>query len=156
MNSSNGHITERSTESLETELRQLSEQLEMGKQRFDDIHKTLKERRAAGTEPFIPPADKPEPAKPGDLLQVLTLKVTAMEAEQARFVFEAELAKAAQRDAEEKLALVVKHIAAKPRAPLNLDAARELATRHMRLASPDPEVGEPDDWVVNAIIEASK
>lgn len=144
------------TEDLERELRERSDAIDRHRQRFDTIRAELKRRREVKDEQ--PPMDvvtvESQRQYALDLERNLILKVTAMEAQQAQLVVEVEIAKAAQREAEERLALVTKHLS--KREPMTRDAARELAGRHLRGASPDPDIGEPDNWVLDAVVEASK
>lgn len=108
------------TEKLENELRELSAQLEDGKMRFQLVRDELARRHAAN------PNDQPAPTlmteeqmrqnlRNAETAQNGTLinKLIAMEAEQAKLVVEAEIAKAAKLEAEERLALVTKYLVPK-------------------------------------------
>ncbi len=100
------------TEELEAELKRCSEMIENHQFRFHRVREELKRRREAGDEQPVP-LTKEQQAMRNTELQAkldnnLILKITAMETEQAKLVIEAETAKAAQREAESRLALVVK------------------------------------------------
>lgn len=99
----------KSTEQLEAELRSVSEQVEEGKRLFHDIREELARRRAAKDEQ---PTQQAQPEDAADNLlrqvRVMSLKVIAMEAEQAKLAVEVEVAKAAQREAERRLSLIAR------------------------------------------------
>lgn len=101
-----------STEALESELKERSGAIERHQSRFREVQGELRRRRDARDEQ--PPPETTEQASERNrnyeqkLGDNLVLKVTMMETEQARLVVELESAKAAQRDAEERLALVIK------------------------------------------------
>jgi hypothetical protein len=148
---------DRATESLETELQELSGRIAADPPRFQEVRAELKRRRETRDEQPPPDtaAQQAERTRSYEqkLGENLALKVTMMEAEQAKLVVELEIAKATQRDAEERLALVVRHLS--KREPMTRDAARELALRHIG----DNPFGTPGyniDWVIDAIVEASK
>jgi len=143
------------TEELEAELRDLSAQLTAGQGRFHQVRAELRRRRETRDEQ--PSQEKPE-AKGDDVVNVLTNKIIAMESEQAKLVVEAEVAKAAQREAEERLALVAKRLPAK-REPMSREVATELLVNCMRGSYGDPNMAAPTTmlpWVVDAVVEASK
>ncbi len=104
---------ERATGSLETELKELSDRIAADPLRFQQVRDELRRRRAAEDEQPTPLTAEQKRAvdaeSAANLDKNLILKITAMEAEQARLVIEASMAKMAQRDAEERLELVVKH-----------------------------------------------
>lgn len=104
-----------STEKLETELRSISDQLATGQERFHQIRTELRNRRVAKDEQPVPKETTADQLRQAEVdnfreqVNVLSLKVTSMEAEQAKLVVEAEIFKAQAREAESKLALVVKN-----------------------------------------------
>jgi hypothetical protein len=106
------------TDTLENELRELSQQLEIGKTRFNDVREELRRRHEAGNDQPKPveltndQRREDEELNAARALNVMTNKIIAMEVEQAKLVVEAEVAKAAQREAETRLALLAKLIAA--------------------------------------------
>lgn len=147
-------LIERATEILEAELKEVSDRIAVDPLRFQQIRDELARRRKAGDEQ--PPMDvvtiESQKRDETAFQENLVLKITAMEAEQARFVVEAELSRQQRVDAEERLALVVKHLQVK-REPLSREAAQALADRFKTL---DRLERLPHEWVVDAIIEASK
>lgn len=150
----------RSTEDLEVELRQRSAAIERHQAQFQRVRAELKRRREAGDEQPAPRTDEQlrqdNDNAGANLIKALSLKVTEMEAEQARLVVEAQQAKAAQRDAENQLALVVKHVQ-KKREPMSRDAATELITRHRINTIGSWSSDQPAaDWMVDAVVEASR
>lgn len=114
----------KSTEELEAELKNLSTSITTDSNKltddqslFQSITIELKRRRETTDEqptPTITPTGDEALARENDRLRnenrQLILKVISMETEQAKLVVEAEVAKAMQRETEEKLALVVKYI----------------------------------------------
>lgn len=102
------------TDKLELELKTLSERIASDPVRFHEVREELARRRTVKDEQPAPKTtdearqDKEEMDK--KTYQALLLKVTAMEAEQAKLAVEAEVAKAAQREAEARLALITKHV----------------------------------------------
>jgi hypothetical protein len=144
------------TEKLETELKELSTRIAADPLRFQQVRDELKRRREIKDEQ--PPPETTEQASERTrsyeqkLSDNLALKVTMMEAEQAKLVVELEIAREAQRVAEERLALVVKHIPAK-REPVSTDTAYKYALTHMNKAS---LFGEPPPWAIDAIVEVSR
>lgn len=113
----------KSTEELEERLKDLSSSITNDRMKitndqalFQSISVELKNRREAKDEQPTPeaiPTKEEALARENDRLREenrqLVLKVISMESEQAKLVILAEVAKANQRDAEEKLALVVKY-----------------------------------------------
>lgn len=116
----------KSTDDLEADLSGLAAGIAAGAERladsqslFQSISAELKRRIDAKDERSAQPARLPltkelaaalDADKSRDYNNQLTTKLIEMEAEQARLVVEAEVAKMGQRVAEEKLALVVKHL----------------------------------------------
>jgi len=114
----------KSTEELEAELKTLSASITTDSNKltddqslFQSITVELKNRRETKDEqptPTIIPTGDEALARENDRLRnenrQLVLKVISMETEQAKLVVESEVAKAMQREAEEKLALVVKYL----------------------------------------------
>lgn len=100
------------TEELEAELKRCSETIENHQFRFHQVREELKRRREASDEQPVPLTKEQQAMRNAELQAKLdnnlVLKITAMETEQAKLVIEAETAKAAQREAEGRLALVVK------------------------------------------------
>lgn len=145
---------DRATESLETELKELSDRIATDPMRFQQVADELARRRRVKDEqpPLAVVTIESQRQAEIDIEKSLTLKVIAMESQQAQLVVEAEIAKAAQREAEERLALVVKRIPTK-REPMTREAARELADRHK---AKDDLNRPPYEWVIDAIVEASK
>lgn len=118
MNKLTREITMTGTEKLEAELRTLSDLLEEGKGRFHAVREELRRRHTVKDEQPAPSVVlTPDQALHEQLdrevkvTMGLTNKLIAMEAEQAKLVVEAEIAKAAQREAEDRLALLAKHTA---------------------------------------------
>lgn len=117
-------IIGKNTEDLEAELKQLSNSITTDRGKltddqalFQSISVELKNRRETKDEqpvPATPPTKEEALARENDRLREenrqLVLKVISMESEQAKLVVEAEVAKALQRETEDRLALVVKHI----------------------------------------------
>jgi hypothetical protein len=117
-------IIGKSTEELEAQLKQLSSSITADRDKLSDdqslfqsISVELKNRREAKDEqptPTVEPSKEEalanENARLREENRQLVLKVISMESEQAKLVVAAEVAKAMQREAEEKLALVVKYI----------------------------------------------
>src|SRR6185436_15383756 len=98
---------QRATESLEAELRELSDRIAADPLRFQQVREELKRRRETRDEQPTPETDDERAEREGraqrDLDKALTLKIIAMEAEQAK----------SQRDeAAARLALLAKVIAA--------------------------------------------
>jgi hypothetical protein len=145
-----------STEVLESELKERSDAIERHQSRFREVQGELRRRRDAKDEQ--PPPETSEQASERTrsyeqkLSDNLALKVTMMEAEQAKLVVELEIAREAQRVAEERLALVIKHIPTK-REPVSTDTAYKYALTHMNKAG---LFGEPPTWVIDAIVEVSR
>lgn len=100
------------TDTLENELKVLSEQLAIGQARFDVVRRELKTRRETRDEQPPMEVDTVEKRRLTDeaVGKNLVLKITAMEAEQAKLVLEAEMAKAAQLEAENRLTMIVKAV----------------------------------------------
>lgn len=143
------------TEELEAELKVLSERIAVDPLRFQQVRDELKRRRETKDEqpPMQVTTVESQQKVDADLSRTLALKVTEMEGQQAKLVIEAEIAKAAQREAEERLALVVKRPSAGCE-PMTRAAALELATKHATkygLDKPD----EHESWIIDAIIDAS-
>lgn len=107
-----GGVTPTPTETLEAELKTLSEQLAIGQARFDTVRKELKTRRETKDEQPPMEVDTVEKRRLNDeaVNRNLVLKITAMEAEQAKLVLEAELAKASQLETENRLTMIVKAV----------------------------------------------
>lgn len=113
------------TEELEKEFSTLSEAIEANRQRFDVIRAELKSRRTVKDEqppPVVRPASvedalRAENERFAEENRLLILKVIEMEAEQAKFIVEAEVAKANQREADARLALVTKYYGVEPTKP---------------------------------------
>lgn len=117
-------IIGKNTEDLEAELKQLSNSITTDRNKltddqslFQSITVELKNRRETKDEqpvPTITPTKEEALARENDRLREenrqLVLKVISMESEQAKLVVEAEVAKALQREAEDRLSLVAKHI----------------------------------------------
>jgi hypothetical protein len=115
----------KTNDELEVELKQLSTAIESGRAKvtddqsmFQSISAELKQRREVSSESFL--EMKPRLATREDQLladaeqlktenKMFVLKITEMDGEQAKLVIEAQMARAAQREAEERLALVVKY-----------------------------------------------
>lgn len=100
------------TEKLEAELRSLSEQLEAGKFRFQQVREELARRHAAGGDQPAPEtadqrAEKQREAE-CNLDKNLVLKIIAMEAEQAKLVVEAEVYKSQRDEATSRLQLLAR------------------------------------------------
>lgn len=100
------------TEKLEAELRSLSEQLEAGKFRFQQVREELARRHAAGGDQPAPEtadqrAEKQREAE-YNLDKNLVLKIIAMEAEQAKLVVEAEVYKSQRDEANGRLQLLAR------------------------------------------------
>lgn len=118
------NIIGKSTEELEAELKSLSSSITADRDKltdnqalFQSISVELKNRREAKDEqpqPTVIPSKEEalanENARLREENRQLVLKVISMESEQAKLVVAAEVAKAMQREAEDKLALVVKYI----------------------------------------------
>lgn len=118
---------DRPTEALE--LRELSARIAADPPRFQAVREELARRR-----------------KERDL----SLKITMMEVEQAKLVVEAEIAKAAQREAEERLAVLARNRAS--RAPLTREQAHEIG----KAMFGDATVWiDHQDAVVDAMVVAS-
>lgn len=100
------------TEALEQELRDRSEALSRHQVRFALVRDELKRRRETKDEqpPMQVTTVESQQKVDADLNRTLTLKITEMEGQQAKLVVEAEIAKAAQREAEDRLALVAKTV----------------------------------------------
>lgn len=151
-----------STEKLEAELKSVSGQLETGKQRFHQIRDELKRRRETRDEQPAPKELTVEQLRDDEMgnlmsqIQVLTNKVIAMEQEQAKFIVELEISRAAQRDAEDRLALVAKHRPIRPRDPMTREVAADLAARCMTVRGVKPANGTLPDWAIDAVVEASR
>lgn len=100
------------TETLEAELKELSDRIAADPLRFQEIRKELARRHAAGDDQPTPETaeQRTDKTKQTDaaLANNLVLKITMMEAEQAKLVLEAEAAKDAKREAEERLAFVAR------------------------------------------------
>jgi len=107
---------QRATESLEAELRELSDRIAADPLRFQQVREELKRRRETRDEQPTPETDaersERESRAQRDLDKALTLKIIAMEAEQAKLVVEAELFKSQRDEAAARLALLAKVIAA--------------------------------------------
>jgi|SRR5882724_5336601 len=156
-----------STEALERNLRDKSEQIESDKVLFHQISEELKLRRSIGDEQPRQMTDDERRAaalvRANELDTNLVLKITAMEAEQAKLTLELGAALFAQHQAEERLALTCKHYkvafsaaiaAARVHKPLSWDEARELLLNMIKNTKPDNAFVE--DWMIFALIEASK
>lgn len=110
-----------STETLEDILRTLSNDLEMGKMRFQEIRDELRRRKETRDEQPLPKeltAEQQHQEELGKLrndVAVLTNKSIAMESEQAKLVVEAVIAREALREAEDRLALLAKQITMVPK-----------------------------------------
>lgn len=114
-------LATKTTEQLEAEMRALSTKLDETRLQIQEdqgyflsIGAELKRRRESGEETFTvrEPVGESAQARENKLREearMLTLKITSMEAEQAKLVVEAETAKAVAREANERLALVTKH-----------------------------------------------
>lgn len=117
------YLPTKATEDLEVELSALSasitadaEKLTDNRSLFQSIGAELKRRRETKDEqpaPTIRPASREEAlerenSRLTDQNRVLVLKVIEMESEQAKLVVEAEIAKAATREAQERLAMIAK------------------------------------------------
>ncbi len=100
------------TEALEQELKDRSEALSRHQARFAQVRDELKRRRETKDEqpPMQVVTIESQQKADVDLNRTLALKVPEMEDQQAKLVVEAEIAKAAQREAEDRLALVIKHL----------------------------------------------
>jgi hypothetical protein len=154
------------TETLEEKLKKLSVGIADGPLKFQKTHEErqqhflkvsgeLKRRREVSDEQPTP-LTMEQTRDNQQALGVrfhdnLVLKITEMEAEQARLVVEAGTFKAARDEAEARLALVIKHT---KREPLSRDDAQLLALRHKYKKG--TAVGSVDDWVIDAIVESSK
>jgi hypothetical protein len=102
------------TEKLETELRDLSTRLEADKLRFQQVRGELAARHAKGGDQ-PPPRMMTEDQMRQELRDAaarqdgaLINKLIAMELEQAKLVVEAEVAKAAAKEAQDRLTLIAK------------------------------------------------
>jgi len=179
---------QRATESLEAELRELSDRIAADPLRFQQVREELKRRRETRDEQPTPETDDERAEREGraqrDLDKALTLKIIAMEAEQAKLVVEAELFKSQRDEAAARLALLAKVIAASGlekavaifnettkvvapagdaaldaaagvRQPLSRDAAHKLATKHATVYGLD-KPDELESWIIDAIVEASR
>lgn len=180
---------ERATEILEAELKELSDRIATDPVRFQQVREELKRRREARDEQPTPETDDERTEREGrvqrDLDRVLTLKIIAMEAEQAKLVVEAELFKSQRDEAAARLALLAKVIAAsgieKAAAAPN-EAAQDSAPAGGLIAEalgvPDRTrrplshetafkialthmnkaglFDEPPTWAIDAIVEASR
>lgn len=143
------------TEALEQELKDRSEALSRHQARFAQVRDELKRRREMKDEqpPMQVTTVESQQKADADLIRTITLKVTEMEGQQAKLVVEVEIAKAAQREAEERLALVVKRIPQK-REPMTREVALELALKNT--PSYAEHVIAVNPWIIDAIIEASR
>jgi len=117
-------VDKSTTEELEAELRELSRsittdanKLTDDKSYFETISAELRNRRKAKDERSAQPTPKlvteksievDIEARQANLSSNLTLKLIAMEAEQARLVIEIEAHKFARQEAEDRLALIAK------------------------------------------------
>jgi len=147
---------ERATESLETEFKELSDRIATDPLRFQQVREELARRHAAGGDQPTPDTQEQQAEKQreavANLEKNLVLKITAMETEQAKLVVEAEIFKSQRNEAEARLALIAK-IGYIVREPLSREAARALADRFKT----EDNLGRvPLEWVIDAIIEASK
>jgi hypothetical protein len=174
------------TEALEAELKTLSERIATDPLRFQQVRTELKRRRETRDEQPTPETNDERAEREGraqrDLDKILTLKIIAMEAEQAKLVVEAELFKSQRDESAARLALLAKVIAASGlekavavfnetaqvvapagdatldaaagvRQPLSHETASKIALTHMN------KVGlfdEPPTWAIDAIVEASR
>jgi len=151
-------LLHRTTESLEGELKTLSQRIAADPSRFQQVAEELRRRREVKDEQPAPVELTEEQQREKELAalyesnRLLTLKVTEMEGEQAKLVVEAELHRQQRVEAEEKLALVVRRLPTK-REPMTREAARELADR---FKAQDNLQRPPNEWVIDAIVEASK
>ncbi len=127
-----------STEYLEAELRGLEEQLSAKQSRFRQVSAALQRRKSTKDEQ--PPQEPTAGAE--DVVKVLTNKAIAMEAEQAKLVVEATIAREALREAEERLALVVRHNVVVPN-----DAIREMVAA-LGDVPPGGASGDAAAWIV--------
>lgn len=146
------------TEALEQELKDRSEALSRHQARFTQVRDELKRRRETKDEqpPMQVTTVESKQKADADLSRTLALKVTEMEGQQAKLVVEAEIAKAAQREAEERLALIVKRLPTK-REPMTRDAARELLIRRrLNTLGSWTDKHNIDDWIIDAVVEASR
>lgn len=109
-----GRLRGETTGALEDQLKVLSARIASDPLRFDEIRAELAFRRRTKDDQPAPRLITVEGSKREDqdkaarTNEALMLKITVMEAEQAKLVIEAELAKAAQREAEERLAIVAR------------------------------------------------
>lgn len=107
---------QRATESLEVELKELSDRIATDPLRFQQVREELKRRRETRDEQPTPETDdervERESRTQRDFDNNLVLKIIAMEAEQAKLVVEAELFKSQRDEAAARLALLAKVIAA--------------------------------------------
>lgn len=175
------------TEQLEAELKELSDRIAADPLRFQQVREELARRHAAGNDQpaqdTLEQRAEKQRAAGRDLQNNLVVKITAMEAEQAKLVIEAEIAKAQRDEAERRLALLVKTGTVIPAAIADelKDAITDVSMRSMLEKHAGPErartpmtrddatvlaiehkykkgtaVGSVDEWVVDAIVEASK
>lgn len=167
-----------STETLETELREREEALSRHQRRFQQIREELRRRRETRDEQPKPveltegQQREEEELNAARAYNTMVNKIIAMESEQAKLVVEAEIAKAAQREAEERLALLAKMVAASGmkdtinaaqeallvmaptgREPLSRETAYKIALTHMNKAG---LYDEPPTWAIDAAVEASR
>lgn len=150
---------ERATDSLEQELKKLSERIAADAIRFQQVSAELKRRRKTKDEQPTPETQEQLTERlrtyEADLEKNLVLKIAMMEAEQAKLVVEAELFKSQRDEAEQRLALVAKHLGKQEaRKPLSWDAARELL--RMSIDNVKPDDAMIADWMITAVVEASK
>lgn len=107
-------LRDESTDALEDQLKTLSARIASDPLRFDEIRAELAFRRRTKDEQPTPTlrqagdAERERKEDAAKLNTALTLKITAMEAEQAKLVLEVEAAKAAQREAEDRLAIIAR------------------------------------------------
>lgn len=153
------HLT---LETLEAELKTLSARIASDPIRFQQVRDELKRRHAAGGDQPVPVEMTAEQRRQNEELafresnRLLVLKVTEMEAEQAKLVVEAEMHRQQRAEAEERLALVVRRLPTK-REPMTREAARELLITHMyKLIGMTRETAEVADFAIDAVVEASR
>lgn len=100
------------TEQLEAELKELSTRIAADPLRFQQVREELVRRHAAGNDQPAPETEEQRLAKETEastaLQNNLILKITAMEAEQAKLVVEAEIFKHQRDEAENRLALLAR------------------------------------------------